>query len=73
MLKEKSNGTPFKKKGVGVRCFVTFEIGFGSYLESRAKRGLRHFVAVSLCHIDSAKREPRHFVTLTKCCDILSR
>jgi len=31
MYKGKSNGTPFKKRWMGVRCLVAFEIRSGSY------------------------------------------
>jgi hypothetical protein len=39
MYKGKSFGTPFKKRWMGVRCFVAFEIRFGSYRVSPAQPG----------------------------------
>jgi len=64
MYKGKSFGTPFKKRGCGVRCLVAFEIRSGSYRVSPAKPGeknfLRHIVAptrcgvpATYCHIDN--------------------
>jgi len=45
MYKGKDFGTPFKKRGCGVRCLVAFEIRSGSYRVSPAKPGEKKFSA----------------------------
>ena len=74
MYKGKDFGTPFKKRWMGVRCLVAFEIRSGSYRVSPAKPGEKF--SATFCRTYYILRTTCsciQYVVPRRGCDILSQ